>query len=262
MNTNDSINALKHLLTLIMDENATMRDYALAKEHLKNATDFYATKLGAFDDANKPGFIAEKIGKEPVAPHSLIKLALPVYLSKKKKYIEAKEFYDRAYPLAEAAYRERFNNERTALAAEDKVEQAKAIAIAQISVDSAKEKYDLAVQALADDRTLNQKFKELGIVKQLIEFFEDGRVESLKEAINLWYDEKRKDEEEERAEEHRQELLELEQERVRAAQAAEEYARKAAADARESVEMAHLNYVQNLCKTTNKSYEYDNDYDN
>ena len=78
------------------------------------------------------------------------------------------------------------------------------------------------MQALAEDSTVNQKFKEAEIVQQLIEFFEEGRVESLKEAINLWYDEKRKDEEEERAEAHRQELLELEAERVRAAQAAEE----------------------------------------
>lgn len=261
MNIEESVVALKRLLSLIEAESAAQCEYSSARAQLKNAIDFYPSKLSKFDAENKPGFIAEKIGEEPVAPHGLIKLALPVYLSKKKKYVEAKEFYDRAYPLAEAAYRERFNDERTALAAEDKVEQTKAIAIAQISVDSAKEKYDLAVQALDDDRTLNQKFKELGIVKQLIEFFEDGRVESLKEAINLWYDEKRKDEEEERAEEHRQELLELEQERVRAAQAAEEYARKAAADAREAAEMAHLNYVQNLCNAANKSYEYDNDYD-
>lgn len=261
MNTNDSINALKHLLTLIMDESAAMRDYASAKEHLKNVTDFYATKLGAFDEANKPGFIAEKIGEEPIAPHGLIKLAVPVYLSKKKKYAAAKEFYDKAYPLAEAAYRERFNEERTALAAQDKVEQAEAILAAQISVETEKKKYDMAAEALAADCTVNQKFKDAAIIRQLIEFFDEGRVETLKEAINLWYDEKRKDEEEERAEAHRQELLELEAERVRAAQAAEEYARQAAADAREAAEMAHLNYVQNLCNNDKNSYDYDDDDD-
>ena len=187
MNIEESLVALKRLLSLIEAESAAQCEYSSARAQLKNATDFYLTKLNEFDNANKPGFIVEKIGEEPVAPHGLIKLALPVYLSKKKKYAEAKAFYDRAYPLAEAAYRERFNDERTALAAEDKVEQAKAIAIAQTAVDSAKEKYDLAAQVLADDRTLNQKFKELEIVQQLIEFFEDGRVESLKEAINLWY---------------------------------------------------------------------------
>lgn len=261
MNANESVVALKHFLSLIEEESAAQREYALAREHLKNVTDFYATKLGAFDEANKPGFIAEKLGEEPVAPHGLIKLAVPVYLSKKKKYNEAKAFYDRAYPLAEAAYREKFNDERAALAAEDKVEQAEAIEKAQAIVDTTKKKYDLAVQALAEDSTVNQKFKEAEIVQQLIEFFEEGRVESLKEAINLWYDEKRKDEEEERAEAHRQELLELEAERVRAAQAAEEYARQAAADAREAAEMAHLNYVQNLCNAGNSSYDYDDDDD-
>ena len=261
MNIDESLIALNILLSLIEAESVAECEYSSAKEQLKNATDFYKPKLAVFDDANKPGFIAEKIGEKPIAPHGLIKLALPVYLSKKKKYDEAKAFYDRAYPLAEAAYREKFNDERKALAEKDKTEQTEAIAIAQAAVERAKEKYDLASKALADDCTLNQKFKETEIVKQLIEFFEEGRVESLKEAINLWYDEKRKDEEEERAEEHRQELLELEQERVRAAQAAEEYARKAAADAREAAEMAHLNYVQNLCNATNKSYDYDSDYD-
>ena len=136
MNANESVVALKHLLSLIEEESAAQREYALAREHLKNVTDFYATKLGAFDEANKPGFIAEKLGEEPVAPHGLIKLAVPVYLSKKKKYNEAKAFYDRAYPLAEAAYREKFNDERAALAAEDKVEQAEAIEKAKAELEA------------------------------------------------------------------------------------------------------------------------------
>ncbi len=55
-------------------------------------------------------------------------------------------------------------------------------------------------------------------------YFEDHRADTLKEAINLWYDEKRKDEEEAKAEAHRQEMKALEEKRVRAAQAAEEYA--------------------------------------
>ena len=63
MNANESVVALKHLLSLIEEESAAQREYALAREHLKNVTDFYATKLGAFDEANKPGFIAEKLTK-------------------------------------------------------------------------------------------------------------------------------------------------------------------------------------------------------
>lgn len=256
MNHDETLTALKHLLSLIEAEHTAQQGYALALEHLKNATDFYVTKLGAFDEANKPGYIAEKIGAEPIAPHGLIKLAVPVYLSRKKKYIDAKNFYDRAYPLAEAAYREKYSAERATLAAEDKVEQAEAIEKAQARVKMAKEDYDLAAQALAENNTLNRKFKEADIIQQLIEFFEEGRVETLKEAINLWYDEKRKDEEEERAEAHRQEFIALEAERVRAAQAAEEYARQAASDARDAAEMAHLNYVQNLCNTGKDSYHY------
>ena len=250
MNRDESLAALKHLLSLIEEENNKKYEYFSAQERLKKATNSYATRLGAFDDAHKPRFIANKIGEKPVKPNGLIKLVVPVYLSQKKKYIEAKEFYDRAYPLAEAAYREKYKDERNVLATQDKVEQAEAITRAQTNVEIAKKNYELAAQVVVEDCTVNQKFKEVEIVLQLITFFEEGRVDSLKEAINLWYDEKRKDEEQERTEAHRQKLLELEEERVRAAQEAEEYAREAA-------EMARQNYLQNCNNTVYGVHEQD-----
>lgn len=255
MNRDESLAALKHLLSLIEEENNKKQEYLSAQKCLKKATSSYATRLGAFDDAHKPRFIADKIGEKPVKPHGLIKFVVPVYLSKRKKYMEEIKFYYQEYAWAEAAYREKYKDERNALATQDKVEQAEAITRAQTNAETAKQKYDLAVQALVDDCTVNQKFKEVEIVQQLITFFEEGRVDSLKEAINLWYDEKRKDEEEERAEAHRQKLLELEEERVRAAQEAEEYARQAASDAREAAEMARKNYLQNCNNTVYSTYE-------
>ena len=67
--------------------------------------------------------------------------------------------------------------------------------------------------------------KRIPIIEKLIRYFEDKRVDTLKEAVNLFYDEKRKDEEQAREEEHRKQMRELEEERVRAAQSAEDYAR-------------------------------------
>lgn len=62
--------------------------------------------------------------------------------------------------------------------------------------------------------------------------------ETVKRAINLWHDEEHKDEEEARAEKHRQEMLALEEERVRAVQEAKEYARMQYEKARDAAEYA------------------------
>ena len=85
---------------------------------------------------------------------------------------------------------------------------------------------------------LSGKLKRKEIVITLLEYFADHRADSLKEAINLWYDEKRKDEEEAKAEAHRQEMKALEEEKVRAAQAAEEYAKMKYEEARDAAEYA------------------------
>ena len=56
---------------------------------------------------------------------------------------------------------------------------------------------------------LSNKLKEKEIIEQLIEYFADRRVDTLKEAVNLWYDEKhRKEEAEIEAEQRRKEEAE------------------------------------------------------
>ena len=198
----------------------------------------YPSKLKKFDDEHKDAFITGRIGPKPIKPSGVIKLAIPVYLVKKSKYETAIANYDRMYPLAEATYREKYASERAQLAEEDKNEKQQAISSQETTVAVIQKKYETAKAAFEDNDLLSDRLKSKDIVSQLIEFFEDHRADTLKEAINLWYDEKRKDEEEAKAEAYRQEMLELEEERVRAAQSAEEYARMQYEEARDAAEYA------------------------
>ena len=62
----------------------------------------------------------------------------------------------------------------------------------------------------------------------MIGFFEDRRVETLKEAINLLFDEKRKDDEEIEQMIYREEMLELQRQQAEASEEAAYYAKCAA----------------------------------
>ena len=123
MEREESIERLKLLLQKI-------DDYDNAKEALRNKEKSlhqvvynYPSKLVAFDKKNKPGFIEEKIGTAPIKPHGAIKLVLPVYFAKKAKYEKAYAEYHKLLPLAEAAYREEFAEERNALIEQDKISE-------------------------------------------------------------------------------------------------------------------------------------------
>ena len=226
MDSIESIKKLNELLQIIKNYEYAENTYQNANKSLNKAKYNYQSKLSKFDNEHKDKFIADKIGMRPSKPHGAIKLAVPVYLIKKSKYQNDKENYNRMYPLAEAAYREKYAAERNRLADADRIEQANDIKDKEAKLAISKSELETAKIALDSIDFLSDKLKSKEIVVQLIDYFKDHRVDTLKEAVNLWFDEKRKNDEEEKAAIHRQKMLELEEERVRAAQSAEEYARR------------------------------------
>lgn len=263
MEKTEALEKLNELLLLFDEYENAARSFQEAKNALSATKHNYPSKLGKFDAEHKDTFIIGKIGEKPIKPTGAIKLAVPVYLLKKSKYETAIANYERVYPLAEAAYKEQYADERTQLADEDKIEQQEAIRDKKTIVESSKEKYETAKAAFEANTLLSDRLKSKDIVLQLIDFFKDHRADTLKEAINLWYDEKRKDEEEAKAEAHRQELLELEEERVRAAQSAEEYARMQYEEARDAAEYARqaANDAHEAADAAQRM-EWDNYYNN
>lgn len=236
---------LRSLLDTLIEKDHCLKALTESEADVSNITHHFLGKLDEYDREHKDTFITEKIGKAPIKPKGLIKIAVPVYLAKKTKYEKAMLTYQKLYPLAESAYREEHQAARTSLAQQDEIEKEAALRSAQEVFRTAKERYDAIKQKLDADNTLSAKFKTVEIVSEILEYFEDGRVETIKEAVNLWYNEQQKAEEARKAEEHRQQILALEEEKVRAAQAAEEYqrqqcvlAQQAAQYAREAAESA------------------------
>lgn len=56
------------------------------------------------------------------------------------------------------------------------------------------------------DELLSERLRNTTAIRKMLEFFEDGRVDTMKEAVNLYYDETRKDEEARLAPEHHEKI--------------------------------------------------------
>lgn len=245
MSKDQTVQQLNVLLEKIDLLNQTKNEEIQCRGKLQNAQYYFCSKLDIFDSEQKGKFIAQRIGSEPSKPTGLIKLAVPVYLMRKSKYETEIKDYNTKYQLVEADYYMTYKSEREALAQSDKVEKLNAVNAAKSDLEMASKKHTNALAAVNSDATVSERFKNAEDIMKLIEFFNDGRADTLKEAVNLWFDEKRKDEESQKEEEHRTEMLFLERKRLDAAKAAEEYQRlqylaaeEAARHAKEAAEKA------------------------
>lgn len=229
----DLVSRLKELLNSIKEYELAEQENIYAEKSLSLHSPL-PSHLKDFDDSHMESFIAEKIGTRPVEPNGIIKLLVPLYLIQKSQFDAANATYEKMRPLAEAAYRETYQSERDNLRAQDKKESDEIISAAKNRISATKESLMQAKERLAANTTLSDSLKHSYIVNKLISYLEEGRADDLKEAVNLYYDEKRKDEETRKAEAHRKEMLSLEKEKVRAAKAAEEYQRLQYEEAQEA----------------------------
>ena len=223
MDKQELIINLKSLLALIEELEVLQQNVKVAEANCFEVRNNYPFKKDAFDKEHKDSFITEKIGEKPVKPHGIVKLAVPVYIAKKNKYKTQAKNYDELYKLAEQLYYETFSDELTDLEQKDKAEQADAIIKADQYHKECLYNLEKCQNNISRNTLLDDSLKTKEIVTKLIDYLKIGRSDNLKEAINLYFDEKRKDDEQKKAEQHRNEMIELEKERVRAAQAAEMY---------------------------------------
>lgn len=257
MDKQQLINNLNDLLSEIEKMEVLQNSERIAADNCSEVRNHYPFKKDAFDKEHKDSFILEKIGAEPVKPHGIIKIIVPMYIIQKNRYRVQVQNYDKLYKLAEQLYYETFSDELTELERTDKEEQAEAISKAERHHKECMDKLETCCENIKQNTLLDDSIKSKEIVTKLIDYLKIGRADNLKEAINLYFDERRKDEEEKRAELHRYEMIELEKERVRAAQAAEMYqqmqyeesqraadeAERAAEYARQAAEKANYNAI-------------------
>ena len=226
MNSEDTRSKLAKLLNNLIEKEKCADSLEKSNTNIADIQNHFLGKLYDYDQIHKEAFITENLGMPPTEPKGLIKFVVPVYLSKKSKYKKTLQKYQKLYPLAESAYRNEYRTERNALEQQDELEKEKALHSIREKTTVLKKHHDEIMKAIEFDNTLSDRLKKKEIVSEILGYFDDGRVSTLKEAVNLWYDEQRKSEAERKEDEHRERLIVLEEEKLRAAQATEEYQKR------------------------------------
>ena len=250
MDRNECIRILKDLLAQIENFSSAASGLDDAKTKLNALRTKSPSAVRDFDSTKKKSFIESKAGHEPTKPKGAIKLAVPIYLSKKKAYEKEYADYMERYKKAEKEYYAEFKDAREKLESEEKAAIAFEIQLAEDALNRATEIYQSAATLLSENEVLSEKLKDASIVATLIEYFQDQRADCIKEAVNLYYEE-----------EHRKRLEAFAEEQVRLTAEATEQARLAAisaSDAADSAEEA-LRRVDEAMRKAEEAYDRANE---
>ena len=250
MDRSECIQLLRKLLTQIEQFTTAKTELDEAKEHLIGLRAKPLSAVSDFDVAQKDIFIEKRAGAAPVKPKGAIKLAVPLYLSKKKAYEKERAEYTARYNKAEQEYYAEFKDTREKLESEEKAELAFEIQLAEAAVTKANEAYQVSAAVLSDSYIVNDKLKDADIIQTLIEYFQDQRADTMKEAVNLYYEE-----------EHRKRLEAFAEEQVRLTAEATEQARLAAISASEAADSAEeaVRRVDDAMRKAEEAYDRANE---
>lgn len=221
MEREETLAQLQTLLQEITDEKRTAKALQIASEKLSQAMAFESTRLEAFDDQYKYSYIVKRTGPEPEKPNVLLKL---IYQS---KYEAELAEYRARYDLAEHEYFKEYAEPRARLRAEDEAEKSTILQNAQTEYDEALRTHKSVEDALNANNFLIEKFKNKTTVSRFISYFEDQRVDTLKEAINLSFAEQERRHFEQLLEEQTELLKEIAENAETSATQATEAARRA-----------------------------------
>ena len=189
MDVKDTISRLNLLLEWLIKLDSLQSELDKAKHALANAKGRPLRAVSAYDDEHKPSFIIERIGKEPEKPSKALVLAVPVYLKKKKEYEEKISAYRIAYQIVEKEYQKKHKDIREQLAEEELKERELQISQAESQLDKASSDYNEIQNTISTEEIISDNLKTASNVKMLISFFEEGRSDTIKEAINILFEE-------------------------------------------------------------------------
>lgn len=246
------INKLKQLLDKLKQQDLLEKEMLSAQKALSEAENKELTAVEEYDENHKPSYITERIGEEPQKPSKKLILAVPVYMKKKKEYDEKISSYRKAYSIVEEEYYKKHKDIREELDKQDRENKDELIQQAKESAEKAADKYARTKATVDSESIISQNLKEPTNVNMLITFFEDGRCDTMKEAINLLFEEKHR----QRIELFCQQQLELTEKIAIIAKNADEKAEEALEIANEAKELAEEAY--SLAEEANQN---DSDYD-
>ena len=227
MERNQIIDRL-HALAANLNEKARLeQDISVLAKKLNYEKTRSIKKVEYFDSTHKADFITSKVGEKPVKPTKALAILVPVYLKKKKEYEAELEKYNSAVQSAEKEYYITFENERNALIESDNEEREMAIQDLSTRIEVSKSKLEEIVELIEKEAIIGPSLKNILDVQLLVEIFDNKRADTVKEAVNVLFEDK-----------HRKRMEELQEEHVRLTQEAKDAAESAAESAKEAIKIA------------------------
>lgn len=230
--------------------------YEEALKNVENATkaktaaeEFVPSNLSSFDLMNQVQYIQNIVGEEPKRGSKWNPLN---HTKKKKEEVRvAFEDYERRVSKAKEQYYEEYKQKREELLSKDEYEKSQKMKEASELLASANEQKSKTEKSWRGNTLLSERLRHSQTITRLIEYFDDGRVDTLKEAINLYYDDIHKEKESQLAEEHRKRLEEIILDQNDSIQHAINVAEHAQSTASEALELA-----QDAMDRADEAYEH------
>ncbi|MBR5048838.1 MAG: hypothetical protein IKX74_04285 [Erysipelotrichaceae bacterium] len=188
MKKNEDLSALQQLKDRFELVGQLKTETEEARKALKTAKALKPSALESFDAENLENFVTSRQGPQPVKPEAVIKLGAG-YRARMEEYRKAMEEYQQRDEQLRKEYYEHFQAQRHELEVKEKAEIAGAVDSAKKQLSTLQEKLAAARRQLEEDDTLSSRLKNLKTVNTLIGYFEDRRADSLKEAVNLLFEE-------------------------------------------------------------------------
>lgn len=235
------INNLKSLLELLEEHRAAVQFVENAEQDWKDAKFHFPSELKAFDAEHLEKYVQNNLGEKPQPESGFWKKGVDSVkglLNRKSSYKQQLKLYEEKRPFVEKAYYAEYAEERNRIRESDEKKHNEAIQVAEEAFVKAKAEVNQYQKQINANTIVADKFKNIETVSLLIQYLEEQRADSLKEAINLWYDEMRKESEAKKEDEHRAAMEEYARRQCEAAEDIAESARQAAQSAEEASEEA------------------------
>ncbi len=172
----------------------------IAEFDVQNAQTFSSKNLKAFDEKEKEKFIKSIIGEKPEKPSKWA-------IGKKKKYEKDLQTYIKKRVKAESEFEESFAEIRKSLKEKDRAEYEDNINKAKKSETKAKDRFAAAEKAVDENDFLGPDLKNNEAIDLLYSYIINNRADTIKEAVELYFEEKHIEEQKKREDEFRKQIL-------------------------------------------------------
>jgi chromosome segregation ATPase len=184
MKKNEELTLLKQLLADIELAESLEKKVRSAAEKKEKASQCQPKALAEFDEENLEAYVASRLGAQPVKPKFGI-----AYRARKTEYEQAlAEYQQRDSDLRQQYYRD-YEETRRKLEDREKEKIAADLAKAEEKLTELNSQLEEIRNKLNENDILSSRLKNRRTVSTLIGYFEDRRVDTIKEAVNLMFEE-------------------------------------------------------------------------